>query len=240
MDDSKHFINNTIDEKSNISTSSNSNVSFSGIFPKSGGGSDKDNTSCKDITNTKKIWGEHLNKKSTPAQGVSNSHKYVGKLDFSLDKSNSTRSSMKKKSRLENKSHSFFGSLGDDTSLLLADLSQSSFLDDNTQNNNIVTPPQQQHNGGSSSSTNVKNLELHDTDSTIPDVMRRIDMTAADNCDDGDDDSASIDVFPQAVSAHVVTKTATNVSKSVKSQGMSPSFCFLSVVLILTIFILIR
>lgn len=113
------------------SENSNSNISFSGIFPKSET-KNRRGESCKDISNTSKVWGEHLNKKISTQSPAAINHKFAGKLDFSSDKS-STRTSMKKskkKNRLENKSHSFFGSLGcGDDSTLLGDLSQSSFLD---------------------------------------------------------------------------------------------------------------
>jgi len=95
-------------------------VNFTGLFPKS-----ESENSCLEISNTK-VWGEHLNKKSTQTI-VTPKQKFVGKLDFSVDK-NCTRSSLKKKKTGEQKSLSFFGSLGDE-SLLLGDHSQSSNLE---------------------------------------------------------------------------------------------------------------
>ena len=102
------------------------NLSFSGIFPKNDtGGGGGASSACTDISNLKTVWGQHLNKK-VETREVSN-HAIIGKLSFS--ETSTTRSSIKRRGRLGNKSQSFFGSLGDD-STLLGDLSQSSFLDD--------------------------------------------------------------------------------------------------------------
>lgn len=103
------------------------NLSFSGIFPKNDtGGGGGASSACTDISNLKsKVWGQHLNKR-VETRDVSN-HAIIGKLSFS--ETSTTRSSIKRRGRLGNKSQSFFGSLGDD-STLLGDLSQSSFLDD--------------------------------------------------------------------------------------------------------------
>ena len=76
------------------------------------------------------MWGQYLNKKVEVSGGPD--HKFVSRLALAPAKSKSeTRLSMKKRkpNRLSNKSQSFFGSLGDD-STLFGDLSQSSFLDD--------------------------------------------------------------------------------------------------------------
>ena len=115
-------------DKGDVETKGEANLSFSGIFPKiETGGGDGASPACTDISNMRsKVWGQHLNKK-VETREISN-HAIIGKLSFSSETS-TTRSSIKRRGRLGNKSHSFFGSLGDD-STLLGDLSQSSFLDD--------------------------------------------------------------------------------------------------------------
>jgi len=112
-------------------------LSFSGLFPKdndtdkeSGGGG-----ACTDISNLgSKVWGAHLNKKLESANSTSSSAlKFVSRLSLvsSSGQTKFTPASMKNRKRKpqSNKSQTFFGSLGDD-STFLTELSQSSFLDD--------------------------------------------------------------------------------------------------------------
>lgn len=159
----------SFDEESSPNTNKSETVNFSGLFPKS----DSKNSS-KEILNTK-VWGEHLNKKSMPSPLTTN-HMFIGKLDFSVDK-NSTRSSMKKKNRLEKKSLSFFGSLGDE-STLLGDLSQSSFLDDAQTGNSLPASPSHER-----------------LDSSV--VATKLDQS---------DDSKSIDLLPETHKVRAFTK----------------------------------
>lgn len=163
----------------------NENISFSGLFPKS---ETKSRETCKDISNVK-VWGEHLNKKSTPTPAPAN-HKFVGKLDFSFDKSFTRTSIKKKKTRLENKSHSFFGSLGDD-STLLGDLSQSSFLDV-TQNDTIFCET-------------IETATLDETANQPKPKSTTVPPSAIS------DDSASVDLIP------IATKVKTSCEASKKS-----------------------
>jgi hypothetical protein len=174
------------------SENSNSNISFSGIFPKSET-KNRRGESCKDISNTSKVWGEHLNKKISTQLPVAINHKFAGKLDFSSDKS-STRTSMKKskkKNRLENKSHSFFGSLGcGDDSTLIGDLSQSSFLDATQGDDSLMA------------ATTITSTAVDDLPTAVDDLPTRAVKTIEF------DESDSIDLIPLTMKVKTTTEVA--------------------------------
>ena len=119
------------------------NLNFSGLFPRkpestgqnAGDDDPAESTACQP-SQPKGVWGKHLNKKVPANKTESSGHKLVGKLSFSSE-SNSTRSSMKKRSRSDKKSLSFFGTLDDST---LGDLSQSSIFDDLSQSQSSFLP----------------------------------------------------------------------------------------------------